>query len=98
MQEKTKHNLFKILFCLFAVLLCAFEFIPARIFEDELTARLAKITLTRFCGGAIFLLLTLKLKYKVFGGQEKKLIYGALICFPALLVVVNNLPIIGLVR
>lgn len=97
MQEKTKTNLFKILFFLFAVLLCAFEFISASIFNDELTARLFKITVTRFCGAAIFLLLTLKLNYKVFGSRDKALWRGALLCFPALLVVINNLPIIGLV-
>lgn len=97
MQEKTKNHLFKILFVLFAVLLCAFEFVSVRVFDDELTARLVKITVTRFCGGAIFLMLTLKLKYKVFGGRSRKLVRGALLCFPALLVVVNNLPIIGLV-
>ena len=97
MQEKTKPILFKVLFALLAVVLCAFELMPSGVFADALTARLVKITVTRFCGGAIFLILTLKLKYRVFGGREKRLWHGALICFPALLVVVNNLPIIGLV-
>ena len=97
MQEKTKNKLFNILFALFAVLLCAFELIGGDTFGDELTARLVKITVTRLCGGAIFLMLTLKLRYRVFGGHDKRLWRGALLCFPALLVVVNNLPIIGLV-
>lgn len=97
MQEKNKNNLFRVLFALFAVLLVVFELIPTEFFGDELTSRLVKITVTRFCGGAIFLLLTLKLKYKVFGGRDKALVKGALLCFPALLVVVNNLPIIGLI-
>ena len=97
MQEKTKPILFKVLFALLAVVLCAFELMLSGVFADALTARLVKITVTRFCGGAIFLILTLKLKYRVFGGREKRLWHGALICFPAFLVVVNNLPIIGLV-
>ena len=97
MQEKTKNRLFSILFCVFAAALCVFELMPSGLLGDELTARLTKITVTRFCGGAIFLLLTLKLGYKVFGGRDKKLWNGALLCFPALLVVCNNLPIIGLV-
>lgn len=97
MQEKNKNKIFSVLFAVFAVLLFAFEFIPTGIFGDELTSKLVKITATRFCGGAIFLMLTFKLGYRVFGGRDKALLKGAFLCFPALLVVVNNLPIIGLV-
>lgn len=97
MQEKNKNKLFGVLFALFAALLFVFEFLPTEFFGDELTSRLVKITVTRFCGGAIFLILTIRLGYRVFGGRDKALLKGALLCFPALLVVVNNLPIIGLV-
>ena len=96
MQEKTKNNLFKLLFLTLAILLCASELLPSSLFGDELTARLAKVTLTRTFGGAIFLMLTLRLGYRVFGGAERRLLVGAAMCLPALLVVVNNLPIIGL--
>ncbi len=65
--------------------------------NDELEMRLFDIAITRMLGGLIFLCLCMRMGYGIFGSMDGKCIKGALLCFPALLVVLNNLPLIGII-
>lgn len=99
MSEKNRKKLNKVYemsAVVLALLLVIYELLPFSLSDDELTARLVDIAVTRLLGGLIFLLIVLRVRYRIFGSYEKKCLIGALLCFPALLVVVNNLPIIGL--
>ncbi len=80
----------------FGLILVLYEFSSVSFGKDETSALLWDVFISRSLGGIIFLLLCIRVRYRIFGSADKKCVKGALICFPALLVVVNNLPIIGL--
>lgn len=86
-----------VIFFVLAAALIFFEILPISFSDDEAAIPLIKTAVSRFLGGFIFLILIIRMKYRVFGSVSKKYLKGALLCFPALVIVVNNLPIIGLV-
>jgi len=96
-KKNTTDTVLSILFCFLIAALILFEFLPLTLSQDETVESLIKITASRMLGGAVFLLLIIRMKYHVLGSLKRKHLKGALLCFPALIIVVNNLPIIGLI-
>lgn len=99
MSKKFKTNdvLTSVLFFILAGALLLSEILPISLSEDTLTNNLIKVSFTRTVGGCIFLMLIIRMKYRVLGSVKPKHLKGALLCIPALVIVVNNLPIIGLI-
>ncbi len=96
-KRKTRNRILEGIALLFGILLLVYEISGLSFGNDETEKLLFDILISRTLGGIIFLFLCLRVRYRIFGSAEKKCVTGALLCFPALLVVVNNLPIIGLV-
>jgi len=92
----TLERITPILFYALAAAMLLFEIFTPTVSDDEITQSLVKTSVSRFLGAAVFLVLIINMKFHVFGSLQRKHIKGALLCFPALVIVVNNLPIIGL--
>ncbi len=73
------------------------ELFPPAYSEDETVNTLIRGLITRCAGTVIFIPVAIRSKYKVYGFTSDKKTRALLVSIPALLVVVNNLPIIGLV-
>ncbi len=81
---------------LFAVLL-VLEISGVTLGKDEKETALWKMIIPRLIGGVVFLLLTVRVGYRVFGCRERRCIVGLLLSLPCLLVAVNNFPFIGVI-
>ena len=64
---------------------------------DETLQRLYTMTITRGVGAVVFFAILINLGYKVLNPVRKPLGKALLFCFPAALVVVNNMPILSMV-
>lgn len=87
------------LFC--AALLLAYEIVGAeRIFgnADKDVTDLAGMALTRLLGGIAFIAVLINLGYRVLDPIKKPFFRSLLITLPAFAVVINNLPIIPLIK
>lgn len=96
-KNKKIDNILTLAFFILCGALVALELFNISFSDDQITQSLAKNAVSRLLGGVIFLVLIFKMGYRVFGSSKKKHLVGALLCFPALVIVVNNLPIIGLI-
>lgn len=84
-------------FAAMAVLLY-FELGKPVLSEDETLQRLYTMTATRGLGAATFLSILVSLGYRVMNPFRKPFGKAILFCIPAILVVVNNLPILSLLQ
>lgn len=98
-KATTSDKLFTPIFLILVSLLAILEIFPniLSLSQNETANTLIKTTVSRLLGGVIFLLLIKKMDYHIFGSREKQHLHGILLSIPALVIVVNNLPIIGLV-
>lgn len=83
-------------FVAMAVLLY-FEICKPVLSEDEILQKLYTMTLTRGIGAATFLSILVSLGYKVMNPFRKPFGKAILFCLPAILVVVNNMPILSMI-
>lgn len=101
MSKKTPiaEKLFTAAFLALVALLALIELFPDILptAQSETANNLIRTTASRALGGVIFLLLIKKMNYHVFGSREKEHLKGIILSVPALIIVINNLPIIGLI-
>ena len=97
MQERTKlkNRIIEISALVLFVALLVLEFSGVTFGKDEKEAALWNMIIPRLLGGIVFLLLTFRIRYRVFGCGERRCKIGYLLCLPCLLVAVNNFPFIG---
>ena len=77
-----------------SLVIAFFEFVPITFYPDETLSGIIKMTITRGLGSVMFTVLMLYLGYRVhyFGKFGKALLFS----LPCFAVVINNLPIIGI--
>lgn len=92
-----KKNLFTVLMLVASVALVVLELFPITYSEDDTLNSLYKVIATRAVGSIVFIPLTMYMGYNVFGLTKKNRLSVLLCTLIPLAVVVNNLPIIGLI-
>ncbi len=92
-----KKNLFTALMLLASVALLVLEFFPITYSDDPTLNSLYKVIATRAVGSLVFVPLSLYMGYNIFGLTRNRRLSVLLCTLVPLAVVVNNLPIIGLV-
>ena len=92
-----KKNLFTVLMLVASIALVVLELFPITYSEDETLNSLYKVIATRAVGSIVFIPLTMYMGYNVFGLTKKNRLSVLLCTLIPLAVVVNNLPIIGLI-
>lgn len=98
MQKRTKlkNRIIEISALVLFITLLVLEFSGVTFGKDEKEAALWKMIIPRLIGGVVFLLLIIRVRYRVFGSGERRCKIGYLLCLPCLLVAVNNFPFIGI--
>ncbi len=81
-----------------APLLIWLEFGKPTLSDDPVLAPLVRMTLTRLIGAVVFFALLLSEGYRVLNPMQKPFWRSMLFILPPLLVVINNLPILSLLR
>ena len=92
-----KRTVFFVLVIAFAAAIAALEIFPPAYSADPLIQDMMKVTVTRLIGAALFIPIMLTRKYKILGFAKENRAFALLVTLPALAVVVNNLPVIGLI-
>jgi membrane protease YdiL (CAAX protease family) len=90
-----KRSICILITAVFILLLLVWELFGGAIIkiEDEVVVALVNMTVTRAMGSVVFITLVIYLGYKVLNPLRKPFGYSLLFSLPAILVVVNNLPI-----
>ncbi len=96
MKIKTSRNAFLGFIFIAAVALIIFEYFPPRFTDDYVLNEIIKVIITRSIGALIFIPLAVNLGYNIFGLTKRKRCAVLLCTLVPFAVVVNNLPIIGL--
>ncbi len=99
-NKSLRRNICIALTCLFVVLLLLYELVLKRIMFSGLPADeklMADMLISRVLGGAVFLVFTVYLGYRVLCPISFPLMKNFLYILPALVIAVNNLPIIPLI-
>lgn len=65
--------------------------------KDAQETALWKMIIPRLIGGTVFMLLAVRVGYRIFGCRERRCGVGLLLALPCLLVAVNNFPFIGVI-
>lgn len=74
-----------------------FEVCKPTLSGDEVLQRLMTMTVTRMTGAAVFFAILASLGYRVLNPFRKPFFKSLLFCIPAILVVVNNMPILSMI-
>lgn len=88
----------RVLTLLGLLVLLYFELAKPVLSTDETLQRLYTMTATRGVGAVVFFAILVSLGYKVLNPVRKPLGKALLFCIPAALVVVNNMPILSMMR
>lgn len=88
----------RVLTLLGLLVLLYFELAKPVLSTDETLQRLYTMTATRGVGAVVFFAILVSLGYKVMNPVRKPLGKALLFCIPAALVVVNNMPILSMMR
>lgn len=97
MKIKVNKKKFFILLLIPSVALVLFEAFPPTYSSDEVLNRLIQVIVTRALGSLVFIPLSVYMGYNIFGITNKSRSRVLLCTLVPLAVVVNNLPIIGLI-
>jgi len=80
-----------------AALIAVLEIMQPKYVQETALNKLISTAVTRYIGVIIFIPMAFRTRYNVYGFTKTKRLNACLITIPAFLVVINNLPIIGLV-
>ncbi len=97
MKVKLLRKLLLIFIVIASAALLFFEYYPLKYSESDVLNGIIKIIITRAVGCLVFVPLSIYLRYNIFGITRNKLCKVLLCTLVPLAVVVNNLPIIGLI-
>lgn len=95
-EKKRRPDPLGAVFCVVAAALVWLEFFPPQLAADETVNSLLLGVITRALGGGLFIALTARLGWRIWGMPVSPRAFAAVI--PAFAVVINNFPIIGLAR
>ena len=95
-EKKRRPDPLGAVFCVVAAALVWLEFFPPQLAADETVNSLLLGVITRALGGGLFIALTARLGWRIWGLPVSLRAFAAVI--PAFAVVINNFPIIGLAR
>lgn len=95
-EKKRRPDPLGAVFCVVAAALVWLEFFPPQFAADETVNSLLLGVITRALGGGLFIALTARLGWRIWGLPVSLRVFAAVI--PAFAVVINNFPIIGLAR
>ena len=96
-SNKRKNAVFDVAVVLIIIVLLAIEIFRPGFTGDEELDRMISIIISRLLGFAVFLPISINSRYRIFGFTSKRPISALLCCIPALMVCVNNIPIVGLI-
>ncbi len=100
-QKKIINSRFiDVLLILLLAFVVIYELFGIVLTENQILSPIADMTVTRFCAGFFFLIIALRQGYRLFlfEGGIKTFLKNSVIIFPCVLVVINNLPIISLIK
>ena len=95
-EKKRRPDPLGAVFCVVVAALVWLEFFPPQLAADETVNSLLLGVITRALGGGLFIALTARLGWRIWGLPVSLRVFAAVI--PAFAVVINNFPIIGLAR
>lgn len=96
MKKKYRIQFLDVVTVAAAVVLLCVELLKPRFSEDETVNRLITVIVSRLVGCLVFIPLAVKMKYGIWRLTADKPLFALLCSLPALLVVINNFPFIGL--
>lgn len=97
-KKKVKVSLSDLIALLLLLFVIVYELFHLHVTDDLVLRPLLDMTLTRFAAGTFFLILAIQRGMTLFSFAGKRLAFAVLSLFPCLLLVLNNLPILSLLR